>query len=303
VDSFAALNPSLGVDTTFIEAGDLGAGWIDVRSSTDPLHTAVPPDTFNAVQVIARRSSEGLNGGIPLLFARVFGYSTSRTWASAVAVLNDRVGGFDLGEFQGPSYLLPFTLHEDVFYEYLSTGPDDFGFDANDHTVTSSGDGIREIKLYPHDSAPGNFGLLNIGAPNEGTPTLREYIEFGVPAEAVEAEIGSSVLTFYDDNGNPVTYEIDGTPGLVADLDPSVDLRVGDVIGFLLHDQYVDEGSNAIYNITDIRFARVMDNRLQGASFMRGIWLQPVSYAGPGIILNPAAPPTDGLSGRIVLVR
>ena len=300
-DSFALVNPSLGVSSTHIEPNDIGTGWIDVASGTTPLDIGVAPDSYNAIEVIARRTSEGSNGPISLLFARIFGRSYAETSASAVAVFDDRVGGFDPGA--GPGYLLPFTIHEDVFEADLTGGPDNYGFDANEKTVTSSADGIREIKLYPHDSAPGNFGLLNIGIPNQGVPSLREHIENGVPPEDVESEIGTAVLTFYTEHGDPITYDITGSPGLDSALQPSVEMRVGDVVAFLLHNVVIENGSNSIYTITDIRFGRVMDIRLQGASFLRGLWVQPVSYAGPGIVLDPDAPSTNGLSGRIVLAR
>ena len=301
VNTFAGLNPSLGVSSTYIEPNDIRAGWIDVTSGTNPLQPGVAPDSYNALQVTARRTSDGANGPIELLFANIFGCSTSETSASAVAVYDDRVGGFDPGA--GPGYLLPFTVHRNYFTDALVNGPDSYGFDANDKTVTSAPDGIREFRLFPNDSAPGNFGLLNIGTLNQGVDDLRVQIENGVTPEDLEGEIGTSVLTFFDEDGDSVTHDITGSPGLDVSLESSLDLREGDVVAFLLHDQVVEGGANSVYTVTDIRFGRVMDLRLQGAVFNRGLWVQPFSYAGPGVVLNPAAPATNGLAGRIVLVR
>ena len=74
-------------------------------------------------------------------------------------------------------------------------------------------------------------------------------------------------------------------------------------MGFFLHDNVVLSGSNAIYTITEIRFGRVMDINLTGAPSTRGLYIQPVSYAGGGVRIDPDAPSSGGLVGRLVLAR
>ncbi len=169
--------------------------------------------------------------------------------------------------------------------------------------MTNSSDGIGEIDIYPGNLAPGNFGLLNIGTPNQSTPALAAQIEDGVPPEDLEAEIGTTTLAFFDSSGDAITYPITGNPGLKAALEASVELRVGDIVAFLLHNVVAEQGSNAVYTITDIRFGRLMEVRIQGASHRRGLWIQPVNFAGPGVVLDPAAPSTNGRLGQLVLVR
>jgi len=65
-------------------------------------------------------------------------------------------------------------------------------------------------------------------------------------------------------------------------------LKVGQVIGFFLHTNVVLSGSNATYTITQIRYGRVMDIRLTGPPSQRGFFVQPVSYAGGEVRVDPA---------------
>ena len=78
---------------------------------------------------------------------------------------------------------------------------------------------------------------------------------------------------------------------------------MGQVVGFFLHENVVLSGSNAIYTITEIRYGRVMDIRLTGNPNQRGLFIQPVSYTGADVRIDPDAPSTGGLVGRIVLTR
>lgn len=299
-DALSALNPSFGTTTTSIQPGDITTGWLDLASATASVQTGVPPDQCNAVRVVVRRDENGSNGPVTFLFAPIFGQFIGETGATATAVFDDRVAGFDTSAL--PGGLLPFTIHEDMFEYYVENGDDDYGWDEDTESVIESGDDVPEINLYPHDEAPGNFGLLNIGTPNMGTPALGNHIENGVPPEDFEAEIGSPVLMFFDD-GNPVTYSITGNPGLVAALVSSIETRVGQVVGFFLHNTVVDGGSNSIYTITDMRFGRLMDVRLTDGPTQRGLWIQPASYVGSDVIIDRSAPRSGGRLGRIVLAR
>ena len=300
---YCASNNTLGAPT-FADPGDIVTGWVNLTSPASSVATAGPASAFNAVRVTARREDDGTNGPVDFVFAPIFGKQHTDVLASSTAAFDDRLVGYRPPSGSGP--LIPFTIDETVFVTEMATGGDGYGYDEDTGTVEVGGDGVREINLYPHvTAASGNFGLLNIGTPNHGTPALRDHIEDGVPAEDLEIETGASELTFYDEDGNPTTYYITGDPGLRATLESSVEERVGDVVGYLLHDSVVPDlhGSNATYHITEIRFARVMAVELHGGPSNRGIWLQPVSYAGSSVIVGPNAPSSGGVAGRIVLVR
>lgn len=298
---FSSLNPTLGTSTTVITTEEITLGRLDMNFATGSIQTGGAPSQYNAVQVLARRTSDSPNGPVNLLFAQIFGLTISETSAAATAAFDDRMAGFDTSSY--PGGLLPFTVDENVFETDFASGSDQFTFDAAAETVSTGSDGIREIKLYPYDSAPGNFGLLNIGTPNQGVPALRDHIENGVPPEDFEAEVGTVVLIFYDDDGDAITYQITGDPGLKVSLQSSIETQVGKVVGFFLHNAVTDNGANTTYTITELRFGRLMEVRLQGPSSQRGLWVQPVSFWGSGVNVSANAPSSGGLVGRMVLAR
>ncbi len=299
-DAAAAINPTLATYSTVLHNSDITLGWLDPASSTSTLDTSVPAAQYNAVQVVALRTTGSENGSVGLYFSAIFGRSHTELGAAATAVYDDRASGIDASA--GPS-LLPFTVHENEYESDLAHGDDSFEWDADFETVNAEHDGIREINLYPHDGPPGNFGALNIGIPNQSTTGLRDQIENGVASEAFVAEIGTDQVVFYDEFGDPVTYSMSGNTGLSAAVEPSIELRVGEIVGFFIHDQFYEEGANGYYRIKKIVFGRVMDVFLQGNSHHRGIFIQPVNYNGPGVITSPEAPSSEGLLGKITLAR
>ena len=296
---FSTLNTSLGKTSTIIESNQIMMGFLDLSSATSSIQTSVAPSQINAVGVTVRRTSDSVNGPVDLMFARIFGISTSDVTALAVAAYDDKAAGFDTAGY--PGGLLPFTVHEDVYEAGFATGPDQYAWDAFNESILSGSDGVREVKLYPHNSAPGNFGLLNIGTPNQGTPALRNHIENGVPPEDFEAEVGTSVLTFYDDNGNPITNEMTGNPGMKASLESSLETRLGQVVGVFLHNNTSGAGANTVYTITQLRFGRLMHAKLK--SGQKAVWMQPTSFTGSSVILSEKAPSSGGMVGMLVLAR
>lgn len=311
VDEISGLNPSFGTSTMVVEPGDTLAGWLNLNSSSEAIHLNPQPADFNAIQVTVRRSDgggEGANGAVQLYFASIFGNLSADVSASATAVFDDRVSGFNVP--LDDTGVLPFTIHEDAFESELLNGGDSYDYDSDTDTITSGADGIREIRLYPYplsgsgyEEGDGNFGTLNIGTGNQGVTAEVTQILNGVTPADFEAEIGTSDLSFFDDGGGPVSYDITGSPGMESSLKTAVGEIVGDVVGFFLHDNVVLSGSNATYTITQMRFGRVMDIRLTGPPHQRGMFIQPVSYAGSGIRVDEDAPSTNGLMGRLILAR
>lgn len=294
-------NRSFAASGTDIPSDDIEFGWIDVESATSDLDDSVAPSKFNAVRVTTQRNKESANGPLKLFFAPIFGKHTANISASAVAVFDDRFSSFDIAIPQSAP-LWPFTIDEKEYEMWTQSATDNYSYD-DDSGVQSAKDGVSEVQLYPDKLAPGNYGLLNIGTPNQSTTGLETQILNGVGPSDLQTETGSTELTFFDDSGDEQTYEMTGNPGLKASLEDAIDKRVGDIVGFFLHDSVSGTGSGTTYRITGIRFARVMDVSLQGSSSQRGLWVQPVTYLGPGVITIPGAPTSDGVAGRIVLAR
>lgn len=300
---FGGLNPTFGLSTTDVATSDIRVGRINLLSAIEPLDTAVTADNYNAVEVTVRRESGGqsTNGPIEFYFAPIFGSVLGEASATAVAAFDDRVVGFDFAGLT--SVGLPLSMDETAYNAGLAAGSDGYAYDQNTDSISSGADGIPEISIYPAILAPGNFGLLNIGSPNQGVPALRDQIDNGVSEGDMIAEIGTSLVTFYDVDGNPTNYQISGNPGLKVTLEANLLAQVGNVVGFFLHNGVTGTGANSVYNITALVFGRLMDVQLTGNPASRGVWIQPTTYYGGGIALAPNGPTSNGAAGRIVLVR
>ncbi|UCE60835.1 MAG: hypothetical protein JSU63_03615 [Phycisphaerales bacterium] len=311
VGLYSASNPTLGLSTTLVDQGDILTGWMNADSTSETIHTNPVPIDYNAVQVTVRRAAgESLasNGPVNFYFASIWGKYFGETSASATALFDDRFSGYSVST--GEAGMLPFTIDEDAFLSELAAGGDSYGYDENTGLVTPGADDIREIRLYPYplsgsgyEEGDGNFGVLNIGTGNQGVDAEVIQIQNGITPEDFVAEIGTSDLTFFDESGNSLSYDITGSPGLEVALQTPITELIGQTVGFFLHNNVVLSGSNAIYTITQMRFGRVMDIRLTGAPNQRGLFVQPTSYAGPGVMIHEFAPSSNGAAGRIVLVR
>ncbi len=300
-DGAAALNPSFGADTTVLEATDFRVGYLDLSSATSQLVlNPAAPDHLNAIEVTVRRADGGANGALALFFAPIFGTTATDVTASATAVFDNRVAGYDVSG----GWLLPFTIDEEEYEDQLATGPDNYEYDEDTDTVSSGSDGILEIKLYPIDSGPGNFGLLNLpGSSPPCAPELRIQIEEGVDTDDLVEDFGSEEIFFFDDDGDPLTYTLSGNPGLKASLQSNIESRLGEVIGFLLHDAdgVTGTGNNLEYPVVALRFGRILDVRLNGGN--KYIWIQPASFEGGVILRGSGVTTLRDTAGLVVLAR
>lgn len=282
---------------TNLAVADIVRGVYDFTATGSGVVPGGAEANFNGCQVTVRCDGQ-INGTIPFLFAPVFGQTAGSVQATARAVFDTRVAGYT----PGSGALIPFAMEDFRFEDERINGPDAYSYDPATGPV-SSPDGVPEVSLYIKEkNAPGNYGLLNVNNPNNGVPELSEDIEYGITPDDLETETGSSELTFVDGGESPVTYSISGNPGLKGGLEPAVQSRLGDVIAFFLFDTVTGNGANVVYNITGIRFGRLVYAQIQGNKTK--IIVQPVVFSGPGIRLDPAAPPFPGsLIGRIVLVK
>jgi hypothetical protein len=299
--AYAASNKAMGRNVLLSE-NEIIVGRYDADNPSAGLD---PNGIPNAVQVTARFAEGNQNGPVLNLFASVFGFHTSDVGALAAAAFDDRFTGYTQPE-NGP--MIPFTIYVDTYEDMLVNGPDDFSYDEDQDAVQNFPDGNRELRLYPYGTwessdGAGNFGILNVGTTNQGTDVLAEQIANGIAPADIETETSARELTFFNDDGDPTTYEITGTPGLAGGLESAVESRVGDVVGFFVHSNLVDPGSNATYTIVKVAFGRIMEVFLHGNPDNRRIVIQPVVYSDGGVHTDPDAPDSDGMVGRIILVR
>ncbi len=302
-------NYALGGVRLRVNNDDIVPGWFDMENPQNPLRTDVPVDQFNAVEVTVWRSDASANGAVELLFARIFGKETVDVGARAIAGFDDRFAGY---RPSGPtSPLTPFVVQEDVFEQLLIDGPDELSYDSDLETVYRVGDDLPEVHLFPleietadnRSAGAGNFGTLNVGIVNQGTSALGAQIESGISLEDLETEIGTSDLSFVSDAGDPITYNVTGNPGLSAGVEPYIQARVGDIIGFFLYSNVSGGGADATYTITGLRFGRLLEVDLTTSNEARRVVVQPIAYTDPNVVVSELAPSTNGLIGRLMLLR
>lgn len=302
--SFSLENPTLGEATT-LEVADAALGRHDFDNPTGPMLNEEP---YNAVELLLRRQPDSTNGPVPFFFAGLFGRSSGSLTTRARAAMDDRFAGLRAED----GWFLPFTVHRLVFDYLIANGPDDFSYDDG---VWEAGDGVREVTVFPWDEhsmeeflgedydGAGNFGTLRVGTNNNGTSDLEAQILNGITAADLAATFGTAELMFYDEQAGPNTYQAPGNPGLSLGMRDALEQRIGDVVSYFIHTGVVSDGANATYTISGIGFGRVMEVHLTGNPSSRRFTIQPVAYAGGNVVVNPTAPQSNGLLGRVVLVQ
>ncbi len=327
VAAFADVNQAGGLALD-VDLQDIAIGRLaDLSDSDGFIDAAAFP--YNVVQVTVRRDASE-NGKLPTIFASMLGVGSISLEATATAAVSDAFSGYHPPS-SGPSPLLPFTVDIGKYQDELVNGDDSWSWDTIQQSPSNVGDGVPEIWIYPDadinsngnggnggngngnggngngggggGSGGGNFGTLNIGLNSQGTSQLGDQIENGVEEKNFIDEIGTDQVIFSDDNGNAQTYQIGGNPGLSAGLAPYIEARIGDVVGFFLHDQVSENGSNAEFRIVDIRFGRLMEVNLTGNPGDKRVVIQPLPYSGPGVVSRPGAQSSGGMVFTMRLVR
>jgi Flp pilus assembly protein TadG len=295
-------------------------GHIDDPADSSEAIDATDPDT-NAVAVRIVFDGE-CNPKLQTIFASLLGVDAMELNVSATAYYDDRFAGFAPGASGGA--LTPFSMSAQEYAAQLANPVDGWTTNPATGEPMAGSDGIPELWIYPDkqsggggsssgsgssgsgsssgSAGSGNFGTLNIGISNNGTIEMGQQILNGVTDAQMTAEIGTDRVVFIDENGT-YTYNIDGNPGLSAGLKSYVEPRVGDVLGFFIHSQVTQSGSNALFTITGMRFGRLMEINLSNNPNQKRIVLQPTVYNGAGIIFDPAAPSSGGLVARLQLIR
>ena len=114
------------------------------------------------------------------------------------------------------------------------------------------------MTFYPADddgkgedkSAPGNWGLLDLGGGGNGTPELREWILYGYDSPIVlgpEGYVG-----------------IYGGTGFRAALQSDIQERIGDQLIMIIYDDVTGTGANTQYRCIGFLFATIISCELNG---------------------------------------
>lgn len=249
--------------------GDVAVGYIANPSDlTSAMTKAVTP--YNAVKVTARRSSS-LNGSLPLFFAKIFGQQNTNVSASATAILEGKIRGFSVTSNSGVSHskLLPFAMHVSVWSDVTNgVGPDVWDYDPEDKTVSAGSDYIKEAKLYgAKTSSPGNFGTVNIGAPNNSTNDIARQILYGPNEEDFEYLGGALTL------GPDGTVVLSGDPGLSAGFKDELTAIIGQERIVPLYTTLTGNGANSKFTV--VGFAGLILTHVKLTGGDKAVTIQP----------------------------
>ncbi|MHB0960814.1 MAG: pilus assembly protein TadG-related protein [Pirellulaceae bacterium] len=153
---------------------------------------------------------------------------------------------------------------------------------------TSSGDKVLEFDAYPHDYAPGNFGLLDLGSGNQNKE-INNQIIYGVN-EGHLANLGLAPGEEFTPQGiSPVT----GTAGIRTEMQTVVGSPLLSIIGqcrsmllFTNDISTLGTGTNTSFDLSDLAGVRILDVKLTGNMDLRNITIQLCKFSMPGAVAD-----------------
>lgn len=233
---------------------------------------------YNSVQVRVRKNAER-NGGLALFFAPLLGFHEAEIQATATATYEDGITGFRIPSGETTIKLFPFALEEESFLAMINRESEDaYSYNPDTGQVTSGGDGISEAKLFPaHGTAPGNFGTVNIGPPNNSTNTMKRQILHG-PNQGDLDYMGGKVEL--NDEG---FLWLNGNTGVSAGFESELKTIIGQTrIIPIYRAPVIGNGNNAQFKIVHFAGVAILDVNLRGALRNKHITIQPEFVIEPG---------------------
>jgi len=276
-------------DAPELSFGDIDVGYLDDPSDPDKPLAYDDVNRYNTVNVHVRRTAEK-NGEIGLFFAKIFGIRSIGGEAEATAMFLNNVAGFKApsnGENLG---ILPFALDKDTWDAMLAgTGTDQWTWDEDSETISSGGDGVLEVNLFPGSDEtlpPGNRGTVDIGSNNNSTKDIARQIVFG--ANESDLSYHGGVIQLDPATGE---LELNGDAGISAGVKDELDSVKGEPKIIPLFSKVVGPGNNATYTIVAFVGVRILDVKLTGCMSSKRVTIQPAKVVIKGAV---AAGPDDG---------
>lgn len=166
----ASSNKAGGVSIT-VPASDVTFSYWDGQNSA--VTPSYPNQFPNSVTVVVRRDNVA-NGPVGLFFAQIFGISTIQLTASARAT----IFAGDVSSLKVipgvNAHILPVALDVNYWKTYATTGK------SPDGNIVNGPNGNPQLHVYPYPgNAPGSFGLLDVGPPQNNAPAFRSWIDTG----------------------------------------------------------------------------------------------------------------------------
>ena len=293
---FVALN-KIAQSSANLADEDISVGYIaDPGDPSSPFLSSGYSGAPNAVKLRIRRTAQQ-NGTVPLFFGPVLGVSSASMESEATAAYVPGLSGFKAPSDGSNLGILPYALDQGTWNAMLAGGgSDSYKFSDDSGSVSTGGDGVREVNLFPQGTgAPGNRGTVDIGGANNSTSDIAHQILHGItPAEM--AQMPGGKLSF-DDNGK---LYLNGDTGISAGVKDELASIVGETRIIPIFSNVTGNGNNATYTIVKFCGVRVMYVKLTGSN--KQVLVQPALCVTKGGIQSSGYQ-TDFVYSPVWLVR
>lgn len=279
---------------------DFELGYMASLSGNDPI-VSDSSKPFRAVRVRIQKS-EGINGQVPLYFARIFGQTGRNLTVESTAAMATKIKGFSTPS-NGTSNtidLLPFALDQGTWDAMLAGGgSDQYRFDAQQNKIVSGSDGIREVNLYPQGTgSPGNRGTVDIGGANNSTFDIARQIVHGISADDL-IELGKPLVL-----SNEGKMTLNGDTGISAGVKDELASIIGQTRIIPIFQSVSGNGNNAMYTIVRWVGVRVLAVKLTGPMNGKYVMVQPAPMiVRNGVPGDASRQWSDAVYSPVVLVK
>jgi hypothetical protein len=247
------------------------------------------PSPFpNTITVVTRRDNIA-NGSLALFFGPVFNvnYVNLEATATASVYAGDVSSLVPIPNVN--ARILPVAEDVNTWKKYYATGV------SSDGTIHPGPNGAPQLHIYPTPAmAPGNFGLLDTGAPANNVPAFRSWIDNGQTPNDISYLVSNNLLPVSPTAPQPWKCG----PGLKSTLvsnfasvmgDPNLlplFIPVNDGTNGQPYQAASGQGQNTYYNICG--FVGVTVTQADGNGSNMDISVQPMAVVDPTAVINNA---------------
>jgi hypothetical protein len=291
------VEPELDLNAENASDGDIVFGrFTEFGNATADL-TPQMADNTNAVKVRVHKDAIR-NGASELGLAKWLGIATFGSQATATAAWIREIRGFKTPANSDETLgILPFAVKIESWNALLAgSGSDLWSWNPDTKNVTSGGDGVLELNIYPINAAPGNFGTVDVGNPNNSTTDIKRQINEGVSAADL-AYLGGTL-----DLGEDGTLLLNGDTGISASIGKELANIIGKPRTIMLYTVVTGNGNNAYFTIVKFVGIRIVEVKLTGNP--KRILVQPAVHITGSVIPGDGGDNTsDSVYSPVILVK
>jgi hypothetical protein len=275
------------------------------RDGSSTIQAPAYPDRFpNTITVLARRDGTA-NTSLSLFFGKLFNKNSVDLTAVASATI---YAGEATSATPIPgvnAHILPVALDINIWKEFLVSGKSG----GPSGSINYDDNGIPQLHVYPNPgNAPGSFGLIDVGPPQNNVPAFRNWIDEGQTPNDIQYLIDHDLLPV--SVASPKWWKCG--PGMKSTLVDNFAAVMGQpnlIPLFTPHEGLPGEpgyqaargsGSNADYSV--VGFVGVTVTQAEGSGSNMHISVQPYAVVDPTIVISnptPARPPSSPTLGNM----